>query len=239
MRLIIIFGWITLLVSCATAPTLQIADIPAGSKVGFVSLVDDRPKHEHFGLTVFENKTVQILGDWGVQAYGLKTLQELLPEYDVISVSATEKLLEKRLDLITTVGWSGFDLSDEVKLLVSEYKTLHDLDALVILRPYRIVGSGAYGALNGYGLYSVCQLGRCRYEALSKISVLVAATDPAAYIGSDSEYRPPETLDISRVTKPNELTPDQLLLSKDIVLNEISLEMKGALITAGLIKEAE
>ena len=227
-----------LLTGCVTVQPLPNISIPKGTKIGFISLVDEHPIVRQVGTTLLSNAFHRRTEDWGLSDRLFESLKGDLSAqgYELIKLTANDTLKVKKTALVVP-GWDSFHLNKLVANEIEQYGIKDKIEAVIIFSPYIHEGlRNSQGGISGYGLLRTCLFGSCKYEPLERIQSIVATTKSPRLIGWDN-YKPrPKKLDVSYDGDLNELQSNELDKAKEPVWEIVKSDAKTALIDAGLLQ---
>ncbi|WP_422475317.1 hypothetical protein [Endozoicomonas sp. ALB032] len=159
------------LASCASVPANFGPPSPT-SKIGLFLLIDDYPKHEHVGNTIFQNKEVNASSDTDFKQKYYEKIAEIfaVKNYELVKLKENEDLYEKRFSLFSYAS-SNIYFKSDVKSVFNQVAVENGLDFIIVVHPLNgpaWPNSSAY--IDGYGLYTGCKFGSCTAEALDHVS---------------------------------------------------------------------
>lgn len=230
--LIIIFLCIQ---GCSVKP-LPTVIVPENAKIGVMYLLDDKPKHEHVGITLFSYFEKNDASDWGIKADFNYIVNSQINKYSVVNVEPSQKLIENRLDIISS-DWNSFYFNSDLLKEMTSVTSGTGIDFLVTLEPFLPPEDySPTGDASGYGLYTRCGFESCKAWALKSVAVRVYAMNPPRLIaeGYSSEENLP--LDINFSPDINKLPISEIDKAKQPFINYFHEIVISALQKSNLTK---
>ncbi|MEM1156028.1 MAG: hypothetical protein AAGI44_17975 [Pseudomonadota bacterium] len=138
-------------------------------------LIDDYPKHEHVGTTIFQNKEGNAASNTHFADQYYDRIVQLLSvkDYKLIRLTPNETLSEQRIDLFSYTSGS-IHFTADIKSVFNEAAGDNDLDFVIVVYPIEgpaWPNSSAY--VDGYGLYTHCRYDECTAAALDHVSARI------------------------------------------------------------------
>ncbi len=238
MRVITTLVIITLLAACASNTKLDL-NIPANAKIGIVNLLDENPHHSHSGTTVFTNNKKTIEADWEIHQIEEYTLSQLevYKDNSVKIIEPTPELLAARYELLNE-SW-GAKLDKKYEADMKKVRDDHEINYLIVIRPY---GDSSYPSTVisfGYGVYTDCFFGICRADALANVDALLfELSDSINYLGHGVKLKPYHItrVDIDLKKGVENFTVDDYENARDPV-NQLIKERIDSLISRSGLRE--
>lgn len=172
MQKISVIALIMILTSCASFPANFGPPSPS-SKIGFLLLIDEYPKHNHVGTTIFQNSENNESSKTNFKEKYYEKMAETLSikNYELVKLKDNQTLYDKRFSLYP---YSSGYFKKSVKSNFDKLATANSLDFIIVVFPLNgpaWPNSSAY--IDGYGLYTSCKFNNCVAEALDHVSARI------------------------------------------------------------------
>lgn len=172
--------------SCVT-PIEKIV-VRQNADVGVLFLFDERPKHIHFGSTVFSNFEKSEIDDWNTKSELATRVNKILTSETNLTVKEIETPEKLKGKAKKGSGfWAGRNYRSEILEELEGIAQQERIDYLIAIVPLDIDFYPSPGQANGYGVYSNCLLGNCSIRAFSHIALQVYEANPPRYVGGRHE----------------------------------------------------
>ena len=228
-----------LLTSCASVPANFGPPSPS-SKIGLFLLIDDHPKHEHVGTTIFQNREMNSSSNTDFKQKYYEKIEGLfrVKNYQLVKLEANDSLYEKRFGLFSYAS-SNVHFKTDVKSYFNQVSAEHQLDFIVVVHPLSgpaWPNSSAY--IDGYGLYTNCKFNSCSAEALDHVSARIydvknqSSLKPMGF----RYYERPPVPEINLSNAIESITGEEIDLVAEKALEKFMVQFTGMVRISGFVQ---